>query len=184
MKPSVRLAIPLLVLATAATVVLAQTTPRPARERTPKPEAARSHDLKDDGEDDDDDASGDGLMGTGDSERPMLGGLIRRLHARRAELARDLKLTDAQRDRIAEIRSREMHFGIQQRAKLATARLDLMEALRDDRADKRQVDQQVDRIVQLRSELERSRIETLLDMRGVLTPEQRRQLREELGGSL
>ncbi len=182
MKPSVRIAIPLLALATAATVVLAQTTPRPARERTSEPEAARSHHLQDDADDDDDDAMGDGFTDMQHSDRPMLGGLLRRLHARRAELERDLKLTDAQRDRIGELRSRQLHDGIQQRAKLATARLDLMEALRDDHADHARVEQQVDRIVQLRAELERSRIETLLDMRRVLTPEQRRQLREDLGG--
>jgi Spy/CpxP family protein refolding chaperone len=96
----------------------------------------------------------------------------------RAELARALKLTDAQKEKLGDLRERQLRKGIQARADLALARLDLRKLLRGERPNLTAVDAQIDRIARLRADLAKSRIATLLEMRSLLTPEQQRLLRE------
>jgi Spy/CpxP family protein refolding chaperone len=189
-QPSLRIAITLLVLIAAATAAVAQTAPRAARAPQPaRPVAPASDRHWSDADDDDDDHANPGLLGGMGMGPGMRGGALRmragmaRMRVRRAELERELRLTDPQRNRIEEIRSRQMHYGIEQRAKIAEARLGLMELMRDDHADRAKLERQADEIVRLRSQLDRARIQMLLDMRSVLTPDQRKQLRDELQGS-
>ena len=89
-----------------------------------------------------------------------------------------LDLTETQRKRLADIRDRQMRSGIQARADLRIAQLDLGKLLRADAPDKRAIDVQIDRIGTMRSSLQKSRVAAMLEARSVLTVEQRRQLRE------
>jgi Spy/CpxP family protein refolding chaperone len=91
---------------------------------------------------------------------------------------RDLDLTETQRKKLAEIRDAQTRAGIQARANLQIAQLDLTKLIRADKPDKRAIDAQIDRIGTMRSSLQKSRVAALLEARSVLTPEQQQQLRE------
>jgi Spy/CpxP family protein refolding chaperone len=101
---------------------------------------------------------------------------------RRIELSRELKLTAQQRERLAGIRERQLRKRIQSRADLALERLDLRQLLRAESPSLAAIGAQIDRIARTRAELAKSRVAGLLEMREVLSPEQRRMLRERLDG--
>ncbi|HEY6866059.1 MAG TPA: Spy/CpxP family protein refolding chaperone [Candidatus Eisenbacteria bacterium] len=106
-------------------------------------------------------AGGPGMRGPG-MERRM----------RRADLLRELDLSKEQRDKIAELRDKQQRSTIRARADLQTARLDLRRLIRADKPDRAAIDRQIDRMAQIRSEMQKSRVAMMLDMRSVLTPEQ------------
>jgi len=93
------------------------------------------------------------------------------------ELVEKLALTDEQRERIRTIREKQERAAIQQRAKLETARLDLRQLLRGEKPDRAALDAKIDEIARLRAQDAKARIGTLLEIRGVLTPEQQQKLR-------
>ncbi len=97
--------------------------------------------------------------------------------ARRMELMRDLDLTKEQRDRLADLRDKQARAAIRARADLATAGLDLKRLLRAENPDRAAINRQIDRMAQLRAEMAKARVAGMLDMRAVLTPEQREKLR-------
>ncbi len=99
----------------------------------------------------------------------------------RQELREALKLTDAQREKLADIREREARRRIEARARLGIAMLDLRKLLRGDKPDRNAVDQQIDRVAQLRAEAQKGRIAAMLESRELLTAEQRKLLRERGG---
>jgi Spy/CpxP family protein refolding chaperone len=95
-----------------------------------------------------------------------------------------LKLTDDQIKKIAEIRDRHERNAIKMRADLETARLDMKKLLQADEPDRKAIETQIDRSSQLRANLAKERMAGMLDMRAVLTPEQRKQWRDmHRGGS-
>jgi Spy/CpxP family protein refolding chaperone len=89
---------------------------------------------------------------------------------------RELGLTDAQRDKLMEIRDRQARAGIRARADLALARLDLMKMMRAEHPDRGAIDSQIERLGHMRTELRKSQVNAMLDARGVLTADQRRKL--------
>lgn len=89
---------------------------------------------------------------------------------------RALDLSDAQRKRVEDLGERHQRRAIQSRADLQTARLDLRKLMRADTPDRRAIETQIDRIAGLRAGLEKDRAGMLLDVRALLTPEQREQL--------
>ena len=93
-------------------------------------------------------------------------------------LAKELDLTGAQRTKIREAGERQMRRGIQERADLEIARLDLRQLVRADKPDQTAIDAQVDRIAGMRAQLQKERLATMLDMRSMLTDAQRAKLRE------
>jgi Spy/CpxP family protein refolding chaperone len=101
-------------------------------------------------------------------------GMIR-LHGRMVEA---LGLSDAQRDRIRDIREAQMRRAVQQRADLQLARMDLHQLMRRERPDRAAVETQVDKLARLQAELHKGRAGAHLDMLAVLTPEQRGRMRE------
>jgi Spy/CpxP family protein refolding chaperone len=120
----------------------------------------------------------DGGMG---ERGPM--GHGRRAMMERMRMARQLDLSRDQRDKIAQIRDREQRQMIRQRADLATARLDLRRLLREERIDRAAVNRQIDALARMRAEMAKARIGTMLEIRDVLTPEQRQKAREgRMGG--
>ena len=118
------------------------------------------------------------MMRAGRGMGPGLGGGMGWMLARRGALLAELKLTQAQRDKLADLRDAQMRAGIRARADLGLARLDLAKLLRADAPDRTAVDAAIDRMAHLQAELRKAQVGALLSMRSVLTPEQRQGLRE------
>jgi len=104
----------------------------------------------------------------------------RRMEMRRhrRDVLGELDLSKEQRERIADLREKQERSSIRLRADLQTARLDMRRLMRADRADRMAINRQIDRIAQLRAEMEKARVGTMLDVRGMLTPEQLERARE------
>lgn len=100
-----------------------------------------------------------------------------KIHARRAEILKELNLTDAQREKIDAIKDRQKRAAIDQRAKLDVARLDLKALLRADKTDRGAVNSKIDDIARLQAQMRKDQVASMLDVRAVLTPEQQKKLR-------
>ena len=108
---------------------------------------------------------------------PRLGELLER-HAE------ELGLSAETRDAIREIVEDSHEEGESLREDVSSARLRLHELLAEDPVDRDRVIEQVERIGELRTESQKHRIETMLEIRALLTPEQREALtaqRESFG---
>jgi len=108
--------------------------------------------------------------------------MMMRHQVRRREMIRELKLTSQQREKIADIRETLQRKAIGLRAELNTALLDLRHQLRVDQPDRATIDHQIDTIAHLRAELRKSGMGAVLDMRGVLTPDQRKKTHDRIMG--
>jgi len=108
------------------------------------------------------------------------GGPGRGLRAHRTEMMRGLDLSREQRDKIAELRERRQRAAIRGRADLETASLDLHKLMRAENPDRAAIGRQIDRMAQLRAEMQKGRVNAMLDMRAVLTPDQREKARERM----
>ena len=97
---------------------------------------------------------------------------------RGAMLMQQLDLTQSQRERIGDVRDRQQRKAIQSRADIRIAMLDLRKLMRVEKPDQRAIDAQIDRIAALRAGLHKSQVAGMLEMRGVLTPEQQTKFRE------
>ena len=93
-------------------------------------------------------------------------------------MAQALQLSDSQREKLRDIRERQMRRGIQARADLALARLDLRKLMRADRPELGAINGQIDRVARIRTELAKARVASMLEARALLTPEQRQKMRE------
>jgi Spy/CpxP family protein refolding chaperone len=104
------------------------------------------------------------------------------MRGRAARAFRNLDLSKEQRDKIADLRDKQQRNGIRLRSDLETARLDMRRLLRADKPDRAAINRQVERMASLRSDLEKARIGMMLDVRDVLTPEQREKMRGAMLG--
>jgi len=89
-----------------------------------------------------------------------------------------LDLTDAQRTRLADLHDRQARRMITMRADLQTAALDLRKLLRDDTPDRRAIEAQIDKMADIHAAMTKAQINTRLDARAVLTPEQLEKARD------
>ncbi len=92
-------------------------------------------------------------------------------------LRRWLSLTEEQTRRIQEVLAVHRERTARRSIALARARLDLRELLREPTPNRGRVDAVARRISDLRQQLVRARLETVLELRQVLTPEQWGRLR-------
>lgn len=93
-------------------------------------------------------------------------------------IARELDLTDAQKEKMKAARERQQRKAIQTRADIQLARLDLRKLMQADKPDQRAIDAQIDRISGLEAGLHKSRVAAMLEFRAMLTPEQQKKLKE------
>jgi Spy/CpxP family protein refolding chaperone len=100
----------------------------------------------------------------------------------RREMMQELHLTSQQREKIATIRERQARKAIEQRAQVQVAMLDLRKLIRSERPDRAAIERQIDEVARLKAELRKSQVETLLDVRALLTPEQQTKFRERRMG--
>jgi len=122
-------------------------------------------------------------MGAGMGMGPGRGG--RHGMGRGMGYLKQLDLTEQQEDRIEAIHDKQRRSAIEIRKNLELAQLDMRKLMRADTPDRRAIETQVDRMSGLRGQLQKSQVNSLLDVRGVLTPEQLQkleQLRSEGGG--
>jgi Spy/CpxP family protein refolding chaperone len=99
------------------------------------------------------------------------------------ELMSELKLSDSQKQRLADLRDQRRRNAIEARADLQIAALDLGKLMREDRPNRSAIDEQIDKIAQRRAALRKAEVASMLDMREVLTTQQRdvlKQKREEM----
>jgi Spy/CpxP family protein refolding chaperone len=89
-------------------------------------------------------------------------------------LMRELDLTEAQREKAADLHERALQKTVQLRADLASGRIELRRLMRTGSPDARAVDAQIDRLSALRGSIQKARVATMLELRGMLTPEQRK----------
>jgi Spy/CpxP family protein refolding chaperone len=100
------------------------------------------------------------------------------MRRRRDDMLRDLDLSKEQREKISDLREKQERDAIRMRADLQTARLDLRRMMRADKADRAAINRQIDQLAELRAQMEKARVSTLLDIRSVLTPEQLERVRQ------
>ena len=92
-----------------------------------------------------------------------------------------LKLTAAQKEKMADLRETQQRKMIGVRSGLAEAQLDLRKLMRADAPSQAQIDATIDRMSRLRGDAQKSRIATHIAMRGLLTDSQKKTLDEMKG---
>ena len=100
------------------------------------------------------------------------------------EVAKALKLSAAQADKIDAIATKARKDEIKLRAEVELAQADLDDAMDHDPLDQKQAAALVDTFVQLHADLEKQRMLMLLEIRGVLTKEQHLKLQQLLMGRM
>ncbi len=93
------------------------------------------------------------------------------------DLSSELGLSAEQTQRLEEIRLKAQRKTIKLKADLKLAHLDLRGLLQAEHPDKQAIYKKLDEIGALRTRLERNRIDTRLEIRNLLNPEQRKKLR-------
>ena len=89
-----------------------------------------------------------------------------------------LNLSQSQKDRIAQVRESHQKEMIQSRADLELAQLEFRKLMRADNPNKRELNAQIDRMASIRADMMKSRVDQRLQVRDILTPDQRAKLRE------
>ncbi len=105
--------------------------------------------------------------------RARLGALLRD-----PEIRHQLGITQEQLDRLTEGAYQHRRRLIRLRADLRLERLEMRRLLREDVPDRRALLEGLERLIQLRGEIARARLERRLEGREVLSPDQRQQLRD------
>jgi len=88
-----------------------------------------------------------------------------------------LDLTDAQKEKVAAIHERVQRQGIQARAYLELAQLDLGKLMHADSPDPRAIDAQIDKLSALRAGQQKAHAAAMIEVHGLLTPEQLKKAR-------
>jgi Spy/CpxP family protein refolding chaperone len=83
-----------------------------------------------------------------------------------------LDLTPEQQKKMAGLHEKQARLMVQAEADLRIATMDLQQLMRSEKPDQAKIDAQIDRIAQLRAGMQKSRTATMLEARGLLTPEQ------------
>jgi len=91
-----------------------------------------------------------------------------------------LGLSDQQTDALKAIRIRVTKDTIKKRADLQLARVDLREILQKDPVDMKAVEASLKKVESARTDLKLTHIKAWQEMKAVLTPEQRKKLKEEI----
>ncbi len=94
-----------------------------------------------------------------------------------------LNLTEAQKKDVDKIRFDSEKQAIAQRAKLATARLDLRQLLKADNPDKAAIEKKLNEIADLRVQQHMIRLDAWFSINKLLTPEQQKTWREVLANA-
>ena len=94
-------------------------------------------------------------------------------------MQKELKLTDAQIQKISKISNDERRKAAKVHANLEISKIDLEEALDSKKVDEKKAREAIDKMVSVQSELAKGKMVTLLNIRKVLTYEQFQKLQEK-----
>jgi Spy/CpxP family protein refolding chaperone len=108
---------------------------------------------------------------------PRFGGPPPMFHLPPPEVLESLKLSDAQRTKIDDLRDDAVRSTARTEADLQIAELDLRKVVESDHPDRAAVEDAIERVAALRTTLFKARVSSWIAFRGVLTPAQRTQLR-------
>jgi Spy/CpxP family protein refolding chaperone len=97
------------------------------------------------------------------------------LHPR---LMERLNLSKEQKSQIEKLRADFQKQQIAQRAKVQTAAVELRQLLRAEDPDKAAIEKKINELAQLRAQLQTARVNHLLNVRKILTPEQQKMIRD------
>jgi periplasmic protein CpxP/Spy len=119
------------------------------------------------------------LMGSMAMAQPR-GGMMQRAQGEqmRKPWAEQLGLTDEQKAQVRQIMLDTRKKNIDVEAKQKLARIELQELMGADTPDQKKIDAKVDELSQIRTTLMHNRINTLLAVQKVLTPDQRKKAKE------
>ena len=92
-----------------------------------------------------------------------------------------LDLTDAQREKLRDIHEAAARKGVQRRADIQLARMDLRKLMRAESPSASSVNAQIDKISRLEADGMKAHFDTFMQARAVLTPEQLKKLRSGPG---
>ena len=101
------------------------------------------------------------------------------MRGHRQDVMARLDLSDRQKEQIQGIRQENQRRMIPINARLQEARLDLRQLMQADSPNQARIDAAIDRMADLRAEAHKARLATHLEIRSVLTEEQRKKLREQ-----
>lgn len=104
------------------------------------------------------------------------------MHAPRGDFMAKLDLSERQKEQIQGIRQDQQRRMIQVRADIQKANLDLREMMRSDNPSQSRIDATIDRLAGLRADAHKARVATHLQVRSLLTDEQRKKLKDPSTG--
>lgn len=93
----------------------------------------------------------------------------------------ELKLSEEQKQRLADIHRQGAKERIRLNAERQIARIELSELLQSDHADKAALDRKIDQLADLSRQMTQNRLHTMAESRSVLTREQWRALHRKMG---
>ncbi len=85
-----------------------------------------------------------------------------------------LDLTAEQQKKVDAIHEKQARVMVQAQADIRIAEMDMQQLVRAETPDKAKIDAQIDKLAQLKAGMQKSRTATLLEIRGLLTPEQQK----------
>lgn len=91
---------------------------------------------------------------------------------------RELNFTPEQRNRLEQLRLQQEKAQIQNRAAVETSHLDLRQLLRAEKPDRAAIEKKITEIGNLQAQQMKARTMAELDLRDLLTPEQREKLKQ------
>lgn len=88
-----------------------------------------------------------------------------------------LDLSDAQKAKMRDIHENAARAQIQARADMQIARMDMRKLMRADRPDQGAINAQIDKMGQMRTAMQKTRVATMLEARAQLTPDQLKKMK-------
>jgi len=96
----------------------------------------------------------------------------------------ELGLTDAQVEKLKSMKLERGKRAIKEKANLKTLELELRDLMSKDEIDVKAVDRKIDQIASQRAKIHKAQVHAMLDAKKVLTPEQKKKLKESKGHSM
>jgi Spy/CpxP family protein refolding chaperone len=104
------------------------------------------------------------------------------MRGRGRDVMAQLDLNDRQKEQIQTIKDAQQRRMIPIRASLEEAGLDLRDLMRADNPNQGRIDAAIDRLADLRADAHKERVKSMLQIRDVLTDEQKKKLKDARGG--
>jgi len=98
-------------------------------------------------------------------------------------MAEELGLTEEQMSKMRDIHSKNRKTMIDQKATIQKAMLDLTDELQKEKPDKAAVEKSIEQIVKTKADIERAKLNSMVELSALLTPEQKKKAAEKMVNS-